>query len=130
MQPEDVVHVLGNMVEAVRPGGVVLDLQVIRPNPRIEVGGRLLCEIDGAPLFRKADAATVAVDALVVAGRLAEQDADDHDVLKHYVNGADLVDDFAGKERRLPADALPRIRSVRRPCVVRERCRLRRLRVQ
>jgi hypothetical protein len=30
---EDVVHVLRHMVEAVRPGGLVLDLQVIRPNP-------------------------------------------------------------------------------------------------
>src|SRR3990172_6224565 len=53
------------MVDAVKTGGIVLDLQVIRPNPRVESGGRVLCEIDGEPLFRKADAATAAVDALV-----------------------------------------------------------------
>jgi hypothetical protein len=123
------VHVLRNMVTAVRPGGEVLDLQVIRPNPRVEVGGRLLCEIDGEALFRKAEAATAAVDALVSGGVLVEDAVDDHDVRKHYTSGADLVDDFAGKERRLPDDARPRLHALKQPCVVRERCRLRRLTV-
>ena len=59
------MHVLRKMVDAVRPGGIVLDLQVIRPNPRVEVDGQLICEIDGEPLFTQADAATAAVDALV-----------------------------------------------------------------
>ena len=124
------MHVLGNMVEAVKPGGMVLDLQVIRPNPTIEVDGRVVCEIDGEPLFRTADAATAAVDALIRDGRLVEQAVDDHDVRKHYDSGADLVDDFAGKKRRLPDHALPRLNAVARPCVVRERCRLRRLQVR
>jgi hypothetical protein len=34
------VHVLRNMVEAVEPGGLVLDLQVIRPDPTVEVDGQ------------------------------------------------------------------------------------------
>jgi hypothetical protein len=123
------VHVLRNMVDAVRPGGAVLDLQVIRPDPVVESGDRILCEIDGEALFRKADAATAAVDALVLSGRLVEDAVDDHDVRKHYLNGADLIDDFADKERRLPDAAMPSLRQVKRPCVVRERCRLRRLRV-
>lgn len=127
MEPEDVVDVLRTMVDAVEPGGLVLDLQVIRPDPLVESGGRLLCEIDGEPLFRKADAARAAVDALVGAGRLEEQAVDDHDVRKHYANGAALVDDFANKERHLPADALERLAALPQPCTVRERCRLRRL---
>lgn len=121
------MHVLHRMVEAVEPGGIVLDLQVIRPNPVVEVGGREVCEIDGEPLFVSADAATAAVDELIRAGGLVEQAVDDHDVLNHYANGADLVDDFAGKTRRLPDDALPRLRTLAEPCAVRERCRLRRL---
>ena len=125
----DVVHVLRNMVNAVRPGGEVLDLQVIRPDPRVEVDGLLLCEIDGEALFLKADAATAAVDALVSRGGLVEEAVDDHDVRKHYTSGADVIDDFAGKERRLPEDAQPRLHALRQPCVVRERCRLRRLTV-
>lgn len=122
------MDVLSNMIEAVRPGGVLLDLQVIRPNPRVEADGETICEIDGEPLFRGADAATAALDAAVVAGALVEEAVDDHDVLKHYPDGADLVDDFATKERRLPGDAVPRLRGLTRPCAVRERCRLRRLR--
>jgi hypothetical protein len=122
------VHVLRNMVDAVKPGGFVLDLQVIRPDPKVEVDGRLVCEIDGRPLFRLADAAAAAVDRFVAEGRLREEAVDDHDVRKHYRSGADLVDDFARKERKLPADAIPVLHALRRPCVVRERCRLRRLR--
>ena len=124
------MHVLRNMVEAVKPSGLVLDLQVIRPNPTAEVDRRVICEIDGEPLFRTADAATAAVDALMRAGRLAEEAVDDHDVRKHYANGAELVDDFADKKRRLPDRAVPRLLALAQPCVVRERCRLRRLQVR
>jgi hypothetical protein len=61
VEPEDVVHVLGKSVEAVRPGGGVLDLQVIRPKPRIESNRRVICEFVAIELFRKADAAAAAV---------------------------------------------------------------------
>ena len=124
------MHVLGNMLEAVKQGGVVLDLQVIRPNPTVEVDGQVVCEIDGEPLFRMADAATAAVDTLIRTGGLVEQAVDDHDVREHYLNGADLVDDFADRKRRIPTSALPELRALAQPCVVRERCRLRRLHVR
>jgi hypothetical protein len=117
------------MVEAVRLGGLVLDLQVIRPNPIVEADNEFVCEIDGEPLFRTADAATAAINALVATGHLLEQATDDHDVREHYANGPDLIDAFTDKRRRLPAEALPAVRTITRPCVVRERCRLRRLQV-
>ena len=117
------------MVGAVKPGGLVLDLQVIRPNPSVEVDRHVVCEIEGEPLFRMADAATEAVDALIRGGRLVDDAVDDHDVRKHYDNGADLVDDFADKKRQLPSHAVPRLLALVRPCAVRERCRLRRLQV-
>jgi hypothetical protein len=117
------------MVEAVRLGGLVLDLQVIRPNPIVEADNEFVCEIDGEPLFRTADAATAAINALVATGHLLEQATDDHDVREHYANGPDLIDAFIDKRRRLPAEALPAVRIITRPCVVRERCRLRRLQV-
>jgi hypothetical protein len=130
VEPEDVVHVLRNMVDAVTPGGLVFDLQVIRPDPTVETDGQLVCEIDGEPLFRRADAATAAIDRLVRSHELVEQAVDDHDVRNHYANGTELVDDFAGKQRRLPEHALPQLRALTQPCVVRERCRLRRLQVR
>ncbi len=124
------MHVLNNMVQAVRSGGTVLDLQVIRPNPRIEAGDRFVCEVDGAPIFRRADAATAAIDALTRSGRLIDEAADDHDVRTHFANGAELVADFAPKERTLPADAIPVLIAIEAPVVMRERCRLRRLTVR
>ena len=123
------MHVLRNMVGAVKSDGLVLDLQVIRPNPRAEVDGRLICELDGEPLFRKADAVRAALDALIANGRLVEEAVDDHDVLKHYATGADLFDDWARSERRPADEAVPRLRATARPCVTREHCRLRRLRL-
>lgn len=124
------MHVLCSMVDAVEPGGLVLDLQVIRPDPAVEVDGLVVCEIDGEPLFQLADAATAAVDELVRAGRMVEQAVDEHDVRKHYANGAELVAEFAHKKRRLPDDAQPGLRALVQSCAVRERCRLRRLQVR
>jgi hypothetical protein len=124
------VDVLDQMVEAVKPGGEVLDLQVIRPNPTVEVDGRVVCEIDGEPLFHGAHVATAAVDALVRTGRLIEQAVDDHDVREHFDDGPDLINAYATKRRQLPNEALPTLRALSRSCVVRERCRLRRLRVR
>jgi hypothetical protein len=117
------------MLEAAVTGGIVLDLQVIRPNPQVELEGRVVCEIAGEPLFLMADAAKAAVDARVAAGDLVEETVDDHDVRKHYPNGADLVDDFAASKRRLPEAVVPVVQAIDQPLVVRERCRLRRLRV-
>ena len=124
------MNVLRHMVDAVKTDGLVLDLQVIRPNPRVEADGRFICELDGEPLFAKADAAAAAVDAAVATGRLIEEAVDDHDVLKHYANGADLVDDWKRSERRPIGRTSSELREIRRPCLTRERCRLRRLRVR
>jgi hypothetical protein len=124
------VDVLRTMIDAVRPGGIVLDLQVIRPQPVVEVDGRVVCTIDGGALFRTADPAVAAIDAAVRDGLLVDQAVDDHDVLKHYPSGRDLIADFEGKQRRLPEDALPELGEHDGPCVVREYCRLRRLAVR
>jgi hypothetical protein len=122
------VHVLRRFREALVPNGIVLDLQVIRPDPQVESNGRVLCVADGGPLFATADAARDAVDLLIREGLLEEEAVDDHDVLKHYETGAALVDDWEPKKRKLPVDAVTRLRTIHRGCVVRERCRLRRLR--
>ncbi|HEX5582283.1 hypothetical protein [Gaiella sp.] len=124
------MYVLGQMVAAVKPDGQVLDLQVIRPNPVVEVDGRVVCEIDGRPLFVMADAATAAVDEHVRRGLLMEEEVDDHDVREHYTDGVDLIAAYATKRRRLPRDELQALRALAGSCAVRERCRLRRLRVR
>jgi len=108
------------MVDAAKPGRIVLDLQVICPNPRVEVDSRLVCEIDGERWSRLA----------VVAPRLIEEAVDDHDVRKHYANGAELVDDWKRSDRQPIGRTSSELREIRRQCVTRERCRLRRLRVR
>jgi hypothetical protein len=128
VEPEDVVHVLRRLRAALVPEGIVVDLQVIRPHPLVEVNDTFLCEIDGSSLFVGADAARAAVDLLIAERLLEEEAADDHDVRKHYVNGAALVSDFETSDRKIPAEAIPRLLRLERECVVRERCRVRRLR--
>jgi SAM-dependent methyltransferase len=120
--------VLLRLREALAPGGLVLDLQVVPPPPRVEAGGRVLCEIDAGALFERAAAAREAVDRLVAEGLLEEEAADDHDVLLHYSGGPELVQDWSAAEGTLSAAAAVALGRVRGPCRVRERCRLRRLR--
>lgn len=122
------MYVLRNMIGAVEPGGVILDLQVVRPDPVVEAAGQIVCEIDGSPLFRTADTAVAALDAAVHHAVLSEEARHDHDVREHYATGAELIESFAGKRRRLPVAAMPQLRHLG-SCAVRERCRLRRLRV-
>ena len=123
------MNALSRMIEAVAPGGAILDLQVIRPHPYVEVDGRVVARIDGEPLFAWAEAATAAVDERIAAGDLVEEAVDDHEVRKHYSDGADLVEDVASSKRRFPDEVIPIVAAIPQPLVVRERCRLRRLSV-
>jgi hypothetical protein len=95
----------------------------------IESDGVALAEIDGEPFFRKTDAAAAGVDSFVAARRLREEAVDDHHVRKHYRSGAAVVDWYADDGRRIQEDAIPRLLRMTSPCSVRERCRLRKLRV-
>ncbi len=124
------MNALSRMIEATAPGGAILDLQVIRPDPYVELGGEVVARIDGEPLFAWADAATAAVDARIAAGDLVEEAIDDHEVRKHYSDGAELVEDVAGSKRRFPEQVVPMLARIDRPLVVREWCRVRRLRVR
>ncbi len=122
------MHVLRRFREAVERGGILLDLQVIRPHMRIESEGRLIYVADGSPLFEWADAARAAADLLVAEGLLVEDAADDHDVLKHYDSGADLIANWPPKQVKPSTETAAFFRAMPVECVSRERCRLRKLR--
>ena len=122
------MHVLRRFREAVVPGGILLDLQVVPPHPRVESEGRILYIADGGPLFEGADAARAAVDVLIEERLLVEEAVDDHDVLKHYRNGAALVEDWPARKRPPPAEAASMLQAITTECVMRECCRVRRLR--
>jgi hypothetical protein len=129
MRREDVVHVLRHYCEALGPTSVMLDLQVVPPNPVVESGGERICEIDGSTLLADAAAAASVVDAFIADRALVEEAADDHDVCSHYTSGPALVEDFVGRKRKVPPAAVPLLEAIDEPCVMRERCRVRRLRV-
>jgi hypothetical protein len=122
------VHVLRRFRKAVVPGGILLDLQVIRPHPRIESEGRLVFVGDASPLFEWADAARAAADLLIAEGLLVEEAVDDHDVLKHYDSGADLVANWPPKQVKPSSETAAFFRAIPVECISRERCRLRKLR--
>ena len=109
------VNALSKMVEAAVPGGLILDLQVIRPDPFVELDGKVVARIDGEPLFAWADAATAAVEARIAIGDLVEEAVDDHDVRKHYSDGADVVEDVGSSKRRFPDDATRVVAAVAQP---------------
>jgi hypothetical protein len=118
------------MIEAAKPDGLILDLQVVWPDPTVELHGRVIAGIDGEALFAGAEAATAAIDARIEAGDLVEEAFDDHSVLQHFADGAELVEDFAESKRQLPEEAVLRVSAIEESLVVRESCRLRRLRVR
>lgn len=129
MEREDVVRVLRRSRVGLGPGGVILDLQVVPPEPVVEVDAVVVCTLEDGGLLDDAAAATAIVDGLVDRGMLREEAVDDHHVLRHYGSGADLIEYFEAKRRSVPADAIPVLKSTERPCLVREACRLRRLAV-
>lgn len=123
------MNALSRMIDVARPGARILDLQVIRPDPCVELDGHAIVRVDGSPLFAWADAAVAAIAAEIAAGHLVEEGAHDHDVLTHYSDGAELVDDIAASRRSIPEQDSPGLRALAQPLVVRERCRTRLLRV-
>lgn len=128
MEREDVVHVLRRVRRALVPGGVILDLQVIPPDPVILVDGAAICRLEGGSLLDDAAAAAAEVGAMVAQGLLREEAVDDHDVLHHYPSGRSLVEDFETRKRSVPAGSVALLAAIERPCIIRESCRLRRLR--
>lgn len=128
MKREDVVHVLHRFRRALVPGGSVFDLQVIAPEPVVEADGEVVCRLEGTTLLEDAAAAAAAIDEEIARGLLREEAVEDHHILRHFSTGASLIEHFRTTTRSVPAGAVPLLKASTRPHVVREACRLRRLR--
>ena len=123
------MDVLRNMVEAVKPGGTRLRPagDPSEPRRRERTGASSARSTASRSSARPTPPSPRSTSAPTDGS--SSEAVDDHDVLKHYASGADLIADFAGKQRRLPEHALPSLSSLGQPCAVRERCRLRRLEI-
>lgn len=128
MEREDVVHVLRRFREALAPGGTILDLQAVAPEPVVEVHGEVVCRLEGGSLLEDAAAAAAVIDEEIARGLLREEACHDHDILRHFSTGASLVEHFRTSARSVPAGAARLLEASARTHVVRETCRLRRLR--
>ena len=120
---------LDRMLDALAPWGVALDLQVIRPTRgwRSAAGSsaRSTAARSSSGRMRRLPPSTRGI----VAGDLVEEAVDDHDVRSHYPSGRDVVEDVAESKQRLPESAIRALEALDEPVVVRERCRLRPLRL-
>lgn len=116
------------MLAAVVPGGLILDLQTVRPPPRVEAEGRVLCELETAEFFARADANEAILMASVREGVLALETEEYLEVLQRWPCGAELVADLQSRLRKIPGAMLPVVGAIAGECVIREPCRTRRLR--
>lgn len=123
------MNALRNVLAAVVPGGIVLDLQTVRPPPWVEAEGRVLCELDATGFFRRADANELVLARAIRDGHLTLEAEDLHLVLKRWSSGAALVDGEEGRSCRVPDAMKPVIRFIREECVIFEPCRVRCFRV-
>jgi SAM-dependent methyltransferase len=128
MQREDVVRALRRFREALAPGGTILDLQVVAPEPTVEVNGEVVCRLEGGALLDDAATAAAVIDDEIARGLLREEAVDDHDVLRHFSTGASLIEHLRTTARPVAAGAAPLLKASARPHIIRETCRLRRLR--
>ncbi len=129
MEPADVTPALHRFRDALVPGGLVLDLQVIPPAAVVEAGGAVVCTLEDETLLRRAASAAAIVDRFVTNGLLHEEAVDDHTVARHFPDGAALARHVETGDRLIPARALQTVEAIAGPCLIREACRLRRLRV-
>jgi hypothetical protein len=121
MEPEDVVDVLRNLLKALVPGGVVVDLLAVPPNARVEAGDAVLGELDESAFFPRALAAAAGLDALVDDGLLVRGSEERFTILVRYPTGQDAVDDVSQRTyTRMPGELAQRVEAIRGAVAIRE----------
>jgi hypothetical protein len=123
MEPEDVVDVLRHLLEALVPGGSVVDLTSVPPDGVVEVDGEIIGSLDESAFFPRATANAAALDDLVAQGVLALRTEERFPVVIDYWNGADAIADVAERSYgRMPEEVAARLSLVAGPVSIREFC--------
>jgi hypothetical protein len=112
------------------PGGVVLDMQPVRPRPPVEAAGERIGSLDMREWCGTIGPVAATVDETIADGLFREERRRRYDVLETFDNGRELVEtvrDWDGTKvsRTLAA----RVERARPPLVIREGVLLRLLRV-
>lgn len=124
------MDVLRQLLHALVPGGLVVDLLSIPPPERVLAAGEVLGELDNSAFFARAIPAAAGLDALAADGLLAREHEERFAISVRYASGADLVEDVAQRTyTRMPEALARRVREVRGPCELRDNCLVRRFRM-
>jgi len=126
MEPEGVVHVLRRLLEALVPGGAVVDLTMSPPDELVESGGEVLGHLDGNLFFPRALEACAGLDALATEGLLVLVKEEPVTVIVHYPTGNDVLEDIAARTyTRMPIELAERLATVTTECLVHSNCYVR-----
>jgi hypothetical protein len=113
VEPEDVVHVLRNVDEALKPRGLLLDIHPTADDPPVRSSGRGLGFVDARRFEPVVATTNAAVDALVGDGSFDDVRRAERDIEELYADAEDLLD-TAGEwtNLRIPAATRRRIRAA------------------
>jgi hypothetical protein len=126
MEPEGVVDVLRQLLQALVPGGVVVDLTMAPPDETVESDGEILGHLDGSAFFPRALAAGAGLDALADEGGLVLEREEPVSVIVRYPTGNDALEDFVARTyTRIPAALAHRLETVSTECLLYSNCLVR-----
>ncbi len=108
METEDVVHVLRNVHQAVRPGGSVLDAHPLGIDMPVRAGSRGLGFIDASEFALVIEAMDEAVAQVVAEGLLEERRVARRQVVERLDDAAEALEHFAEWENLRAPPALKR----------------------
>jgi hypothetical protein len=92
VEPEDVVHVLRNVDQALKPRGLLLDIHPTADDPPVRSSGRGLGFVDARRFEPVVATTNAAVDALVGDGSFEDVRRVERDIEELYADAEDLLD--------------------------------------
>ena len=123
------MDVLRRLLQALVPGGIVVDLIAVPPPERVEVGDEVLGELDQSRAIPRWLRTAAGLDALVEEGLLGAEGEEPLSVLVRFPTGRDAVDDVAQRTfTRMPAELARRVGAIEGPVAIREHSLVRRFR--
>jgi hypothetical protein len=113
VETEDVVHVLRNVQQAVRPGGRLLDIHPLGIDMAVLAGPRGLGFVDASEFALVIEAMDEAVDQVVAQGLLEELRSVQRVVVERFDDPTEALEEAASwSNLRLPAAVARRLRAA------------------
>jgi hypothetical protein len=116
VEPEDVVHVLRNVEQSLKPRGLLFDIHPTADDPPIRASGRGVGFVDSRRFVPIVEATNAAVDALVAEGAFDDVRRVEREIEELYLDADELIGTGEDWETlSLPAATKRRIRAAEPP---------------